>query len=286
METETERQAVRQTFLKALEGLWKESLHAGQGPHLFHFGSQTPAVLDQWLEKNQPPFCQFLRQTQPSPWTDMQKVLTAHFYMPAPGEASLYTLGRIFNCHTALEPPPSLFHHNSGFISDTGRAAEQVEHCLGLMASLYRTAVSQLENQWIREWPSDTDGDQNARPYTTFIQEEQRLKASDIMRLQERTLEERMLHFRSLGYLKYHQTRLDSLGRFINIFKTTDQNRPAKFRQGDFLKLAPHGMANLQDGFPVIMVTYDLHAVRSDFCTGPAGYIPIKPCSTPLKKHG
>ncbi|WP_020588434.1 DEAD/DEAH box helicase [Desulfobacter curvatus] len=262
METETERQAVRQAFLKELPRLWVESIHAGQGPHLFHFGSQTPIVLNQWIGETQNPSWEFLGQTQPSSWTDIQKVLTAHFYMPAPGTASLYTLGRIFKCRTAPAPPPppTLFHHNSGFISDIDQAAAEVKKCLELMVELYQVAMFQLDSQWIKEWPSDNPGDNKARPYTTFIQEEQRLKEADIMMLQEQPLEERMLRFRSLGYLKFHQTRLDSFGRFINIFRPTDQTQPAKFRQGDFLKLVPHGMADLQNGFPVIIVEYDIDA--------------------------
>ncbi|WP_462270842.1 DEAD/DEAH box helicase, partial [Desulfobacter sp.] len=258
METETERQAVRQTFLSELGRLWEQSIHAGQGPHLFHFGPQTPTALNQWLGEAQDPAWEFLRQPQPSSWTDIRTVLTAHFYMPAPGTASLYTLGRIFKCQTVPAPPPTLFHHNSGFISDIGQAAAEAEKCLALMAELYQIAMFQLQSQWIREWPSSNDTDKKARAYTTFIQEEQRLKAADIMMLQEHPLAERMLRFRSMGYLKFHQTRLDDTGRFINIFKTTDQTRPAKFRQGDFLKLVPHGMADLQNGFPVIMVEYDM----------------------------
>ena len=260
METNQERQAVRQTFLRQLARLWEESIHAGQGPHIFHFGPQTPAALNQWLGEARRASCEFLDQTQPSSWTDIQKVLTAHFYMPAPGTASLYTLGRIFKCRTLPAPPPTLFHHNSGFIRDINQAAAEVKNCLALMAELYQTAVSRLQSLWIREWPSRSHGDKKAWPYTTFIQEEQRLKEADIMMLQEQPLEERMLRFRSLGYLKFHQTRLDSFGRFINIFRPTDQTRPAKFRQGDFLKLVPHGMTDLQNGFPVVMVEYDTQA--------------------------
>ncbi len=257
METETQQQAVRQTFLKELTQLWEKSIHAGQGPHIFHFGAQTPAILNQWLGEEPHSSWQFLTTPQPSSWTDIQKVLTTHFYMPAPGAASLYTLGRIFKCKTVPAPPPTLFHHNSGFISDIGQAATGTKQYLVLMTQLYQTAVSQLESQWIREWPPGNQADKQVRACTTFIQEEQRLKEADIMMLQEQPLEERMLRFRSLGYLNFHQTRLDSFGRFIHIFKTTDQTRPAKFRQGDFLKLVPHGMADLQNGFPVIMEEYD-----------------------------
>ncbi|WP_321493037.1 DEAD/DEAH box helicase [uncultured Desulfobacter sp.] len=264
METKEDQQAVRQTFLMELERLWEDSLHAGQGPHIFHAGSQIPVILNEWLGQTQRRSCQFLGQTQPSSWTDIQKILTTHFYMPAPGTACLYTLGRIFKCRTTLAPPSTLFHHNSGFISDIGQASIAVKQSLGLMAELYQVAVSHLESQWIREWPPVTNpvshADKMTRPYTTFIQEEQRLKQADIMMLQEQPLEERMLRFRSLGYLKFHQTRLDNTGRFIHIFRPTDQTLPAKFRQGDFLKLVPHGITDLQNGSPVIMAEYDMQA--------------------------
>jgi superfamily II DNA/RNA helicase len=260
LETKNERLAVRQSFLKELGQLRDQSIHAGQGPHLFHFGSQTPTTLNQWFKEAPRPSWEFLCQTQPSPWTDIQKILTTHFYMPAPGTASLYTLGRIFKCQTEPAPPPSLFHHNSGFISDISQAAAEVQKRLDLMVELYQCAVSQLSSQWIKEWPSSSNGNKKALPYSTFIREEQRLKTADVMMLQEQPLEERMLRFRSLGYLKFQQTRLDSTGRFINIFTPTAQTLPAKFRRGDFLKLVPHGMADLQNGYPVIMVEYDTGA--------------------------
>nr|WP_319393060.1 DEAD/DEAH box helicase [uncultured Desulfobacter sp.] len=260
METENERQAVQQSFLRNLRQLWDRSIDAGQGPHLFHLGSQTPATLDQWFKEAPGQSGELLRQSQPAPWTDIHQVLTTHFYMPAPGAASLYTLGRIFNCQTEPASPPSLFHHDNGFISDIGQAAAEVQKRLGLMVALYQCAVSQLDSQWIKEWPSSSNGNKKALPYSTFIQEEERRKTADIMMLQEQPLEERMLRFRSLGYLKFQRTRLDSTGRFIHSFTPTDQTLPAKFRRGDFLKLVPHGMADLQNGFPVIMAEHDMGA--------------------------
>ena len=258
METKNERGTVRQTFLRELAQLWEQSIHAGQGPHLFHFGSQTSSTIDQWIKETPGPSGELSRQTQPSPWTDIQQVLIDHFYMPAPGTASLFTLGRIFQCRTSITPPPSLFHHNGGFISDIGQAATEVKKLLDLMSELYQIAVSQLDSQWIKAWQPGSNENKKALPYSTFVQEEQRLKTADIMMLQEQPLEERMLRFRSLGYLKFQQTRLDGTGRFINMFTPTDQTLPAKFRRGDFLKLVPHGMADLQNGHSVIMAEYDM----------------------------
>ena len=258
METKNEREAVRQTFLRELAQLWEQSIHTGQGPHLFHFGSQTPATMDQWIKETPGPSGELSRQTQPSLWTDIQQVLIDHFYMSAPGTASLFTLGRIFQCRTSITPPPSLFHHNGGFISDISQAATEVKKRLDLMTELYQIAVSQLDSQWIKAWQPGSNENKKALPYSTFIQEEQRLKTADIMMLQEQPIEERMLRFRSLGYLKFQKTRLDGTERFINMFTPTDQTLPAKFRRGDFLKLVPHGMADLQNGFPVIMAEYDM----------------------------
>jgi len=36
---------------------------------------------------------------------------------------------------------------------------------------------------------------------------------------------------------------------------------PSKFRKGDFLKLAPHGIGDIQQGFSVIMAEYDLKEI-------------------------
>ncbi len=67
-----------------------------------------------------------------------------------------------------------------------------------------------------------------------------------------------MQRFRSLGYLKFDSTRLDHNGRFLHIFTLSAQTLPARFRQGDFPKLVPHGMADIQGGFPVIMAEYEM----------------------------
>ncbi|MDY0164887.1 ATP-binding protein, partial [Desulfobotulus sp.] len=122
----------------------------------------------------------------------------------------------------------------------------------------YQTAVSRLESRWIREWPLNDQVDYRVAPYTNFIQEERRLKEAEVMMLQELPLEERMLRFRSMGYLKFDHTRLDDQGRYLFIFKTTPETLAAKFRQGDFLKLVPQGMVDIQNGFPVIMEEYDM----------------------------
>ncbi|MDY0220288.1 MAG: DEAD/DEAH box helicase [Desulfobacterium sp.] len=258
MDTPRERQEVWETFTEKMERLWNDSIHSGLGPHLFHFGSGSEVLMRLLAGEEPGGLCDFFHQTQPSPWTDLQHLLTTHFCMPAPGTASLHTLGRIFKCSTAVDPPETLFHEKADLGRDKDQAAFQVKKRLDLMAELYQTAVSRLESRWIREWPLNSQVDDRVVPYTNFIREERRLKEAEVMMLQELPLEERMLRFRSMGYLKFDHTRLDDQGRYLFIFKATSETLAAKFRCGDFLKLVPQGMADIQNGFPVIMEEYDM----------------------------
>ena len=257
MNNRQERQAVWKTFTERMSRLWEQSIHSGLGPHIFHFGSETRNTLLQWDRDEPGDPCPFFRRTQPSPWTDLKTVLAAHFYMPAPGVLSLYTLGTIFKCPDEVPTPPTLFHYHNGHERDVAAASFRVAKDLSVMAELYEKALSLLESRWVREWPASDRRDKRVLPYITFIEEEKRLKEADIQMLQEQPLKERMLRFRSMGYLTFNHTRLDHGGRFLYIFSPSPETRPAKFRQGDFLKLVPHGMTDLQAGFPVIMAEYD-----------------------------
>ncbi|MFU8768613.1 MAG: AAA domain-containing protein, partial [Desulfotignum sp.] len=258
MESEENRDRVWKTFASKLAHRWEESIHSGLGPHLFHLGSRSRRTMVQWAGQAPENECLFLCQTQPSPWTDLEMVLTRHFYMPVPGTLSFYTLGRVFGCKAPLITPPTLFHRSGGPGGEPD--AREVEQGLAVLTHIFETAVQRLESQWIREWPVRGRTQGRATPFIAFIQEEKRLKDADIQMLQEQPLEERMLRFRSLGFLTFKQTRLDHDGRFLHIFKLSPQTLPAKFRQGDFLKLVPLGMADIQAGFPVILAQYDMAA--------------------------
>jgi hypothetical protein len=258
MESDDARCRVWKTFAGKLARHWEDSIHSGQGPHIFHIGSRSRRALIQWAGQTSDNSCHFLCQTQPSPWTDLKQVLLRHFYMPVPGAVSFYALGRVFGYQETLTFPLTLFHQ-----SDTPGgepAAREMAQGLAVMVHVFETAVLRLESGWIREWPVNERIDKRALPYITFIQEEKRLKDADIRMLQEQPLEERMQRFRSLGFLTFHQTCLDHDGRFLHLFKLSPQTLPAKFRQGDFLKLVPHGMADIQGGFPVILAKYDMAA--------------------------
>ncbi len=287
MKNNQERRDVWIEFAELISRLWEKNIIAGKVPHIFHFGSMTRLDLLQWgenVEAGEGEKPGFLWQTQPSPWTDLQKLFKAHFYMPAPGVVSLYALGLLFGCKSKLDPPETLFHQHCSvntFTDDspddslddstgdsTGDLAltglkSMVESFLRVMNELSAKARVYLKSQWRQEWDADFlksfQPDTSALPFLRFIKEEQRLKENDILKLQEQTLQERILQFRAIGNLRFDHTSLDHEGRFLYIF-TVSSSSPSKFREGDFLKLAPVGLFDIQEGFPVIMTQYDIEA--------------------------
>lgn len=265
MGTEQERKDAWQEFANLILNAWERGIANGKGPHIFYFGSGSRMALLQWGEAEQGKKPPFLWLTQPSPWTDLRRLFKAHFYMPAPGIVSLSTLGHVFGCNTEMEHPETLFHYHAAtglelFKLEAGRLESMVKSSLSIMGELYATACFYLESQWIKEWEAGVGENAGVLPYLRFIKEEQRLQENDILTLQELTLNERMVRFRAIGYLSFVHTRLDHEGRFLYIFKTSPETRSAKFRKGDFLKLAPHGILDVQDGFSVIMTEYDIQA--------------------------
>ncbi|MCD6186134.1 MAG: DEAD/DEAH box helicase [Deltaproteobacteria bacterium] len=256
MKNDQEQRETWQKFVGLLSTLWEKSIFNGKAPHIFHFGSGSRLDILQWGEAEQGKEPRFLWQTQPSPWTDLRRIFKAHFYMPVPGVVSLFTLGHLFGCNVEVDHPETLFHHHG---TDDLKLAG-VKASLSIMVELYAKASLYLESQWVREWDASLEKDSRVLPYLGFIKEEQRLQENDILTLQELTLQERMLRFRAIGYLSFAHTRLDHEGRFLYILKTSRETCPSKFRKGDFLKLAPHGIFDIQSGFPVIMAEYDMEA--------------------------
>jgi Cdc6-like AAA superfamily ATPase len=91
-----------------------------------------------------------------------------------------------------------------------------------------------------------------------FIEAEKEHREQDIASLMELSLAERVERCRAMGPLKFIGTGLDEEGKFIHLFSRNEQTGqqqpvPAKFRTGDFLRLVPLGVTDLQSGIPVIM---------------------------------
>jgi len=259
MENENEIKTAWQEFSTRISNAWEKSISGKAGPHLFHFGSGSRRDVQEWGKAYGNLGPKFLWETQPSPWTDLKQIFKAHFYLPCPGTVSFFSLGHGFSCHTQIDSPESLFHADEPEVVNGADFTSKVKARLLIMKDLYEKAGHYLKSQWIREWEIEPDQNSDILPaFLDFIQEEARLKENDILACQEQSLQERMDQFRAIGYLKFCHTRLDHEGRFLYIFKTTRQAFFSKFRTGDFLKIALHGIKDIQEGFDVILDSHDI----------------------------
>ncbi len=138
---------------------------------------------------------------------------------------------------------------------------------LSLDMQLQQWITSHLSSDWNREEGNNLDdpaqaGLSKGRAHQRFIEAERAFQEKDIRELQELSLAERVERFRALGPLNFKGTGLDDEGRFLYLFeiiKGSDgaETRVSKFRQGDFLKLVPLGVKDLQSGMPVIVDSYE-----------------------------
>lgn len=138
------------------------------------------------------------------------------------------------------------------------QAVQETEWVLGLQCRILLWARSHLESDLEGTPPPDLpDEEKAALAYVHFLEEEKRLREQDILTLQEYGLEERVLRFRALGPLVFDGTCLDDEGRFLQRLRFLHGKGVSKFREDDFLKLAPVGAADLQAGHPVILTRHD-----------------------------
>ena len=268
---ETELSAVWQAFSKQFLTIWQESVGGGRGPHVFHFGTRSWQGL---LTGGEETGLDFLSAPGRLHHTDLRRLFSAHFDLPAPGTLTLFALGRLLGLDPPLAAPASLFHDDEdplvapeAWQQEAARREEvtaHVEAVLDLQVALWRWAAAHLESEWEqRNWAVRPDGE--ATPETrflAFLEEERRLQEEDILSLQAYTLQERVDRFRAIGPLTFSGMALDEEGRFLYRFQTAPEIGLSKFREGDFLKLAPLGLPDLQHGFSVILTEVDRNAGR------------------------
>jgi len=266
---ETELSAVGQAFSKRFLAVWQEHVGGGRGPHVFHFGARSWQGLLTWGEEVG---LGFLGAPGRLHHTDLRRLFSAHFDLPAPGMLTLFALGRLLGFEAALAAPTSLFHDDESppvapevWRQEAARRREvaaHVEAVLDCQVAVWRWAAGRLESGWEqRDWAVRPG--EEATPETrflAFLEEERRLQEEDILALQAYTLQERVDRFRAIGPLAFSGMALDEEGRFLYRFQTAPEIGLSKFREGDFLKLAPLGLPDLQRGFPVILTAYDRNA--------------------------
>ena len=186
--------------------------------------------------------------------TDLQKLIASHFNFPMPGNSTLFALNRLLGLNAEFPEPQSLFHFDEDEGIQKKEIAEYLNTVLHLQISLWEWASSHLTSEWEQsEWDMDEMQSQQTA-YLNFLAEERRLREEDVLAMQALPLSERVERFRAIGPIRFRKITLDDEGRFLYEFQT--EMGLSKFRAGDFLKLAPAGLSDVQNGLPVILTAH------------------------------
>lgn len=255
-------------FSQTVAEYWQKSVAENGAPQIFLFGSKIRRHLYDWaMFMRSPLICTLFQHSEAPYWTDLRHVLHAHFALPIPGNTTFFALTHALGLapQQELPEPDSLLHPdrladiaiNSG---NTTKIEAVLTTVIALEKQLHQWITSRLKSDWNRDsWNNSPKQDQNmGHLYYRFIETEQRHHQNDIKHLQTLSLAERVARFRAIGPLSYTGKTLDDEGRFLYTFTIADtQNgKLSKFRRGDFLKLAPLGIFDLQSGMPVILEAY------------------------------
>ena len=229
---------------------WREAIENGKGPHIFSFGGGVPTRLLEWAgEMGDLEAYELISDMVQHHWTDLRRTFNTHFTLPIPGELTLYCLNHVLGLTPTLQKPPSLFHEDPRNIDPD----DILLSCDTLRKWLLGHLVS---NRRQEGWKTGPERKSPSGSHLQFIKEQQRLRQEDIRMLQSYALKERVDRFRALGPLRFTGKELDHEGKFQYNFSETHDPGACKFREGDFLKLAPLGIPDLQNGFSVILNRY------------------------------
>ena len=252
-------------FSSRLAQLWHDAIENRRGPHLLLFDQKTRKGLMNLAERQHDRQMKALFSSGDNRhYTELRQLLSCHFSLPLPGTMTLFGLNRVLALMPEIDlPKPETLLHEDRF------AEIEIITVCELVYKLWQWGNSHLKSQWQKEgWhlPGSTDFDLSDA-CLQLIEAERSYQQRDIAALMDLTLPERVERFRALGPLDFTGTSLDEEGKFTYLFAPSEDdsnlredNRrkiPAKFRAGDFLKLVPLGVADLQSGLPVIMAGFN-----------------------------
>ncbi|MYB57530.1 MAG: DEAD/DEAH box helicase [Gemmatimonadetes bacterium] len=254
--SEGEASEALRDFTARFLSVWRRGIKGGRGPHVFYFGSRCWQTFEDWCAASED--LSFLFLPHRNHRTDLQKLIASQFDFPMPGNPTLFALNRLLGFNAELTEPQSLFHFDDGIpYEDPQKMADYFDAVLRLQISLWQWASSHLTSVWKQgEWDSAMDEMHSPQiAYLNFLAEERRLREEDVLALQALPLSERVERFRALGPIRFQKTALDDEGRFLYEFQA--ETGLSKFRSGDFLKLAPVGLSDVQNGLSVILTDHN-----------------------------
>ena len=252
--SEGELSEVLRDFTARFLSVWHRGIKGERGPHVFYFGSRCWQIFEDWCAGSED--LSFLFSPHRNHRTDLQKLIASHFDFPLPGNPTLFALNRLLGLNAELDEPQSLFHFDDSQGIQEDEIGGYLDTVLRLQISLWQWASSHLTSAWEQdEWKDEEHSPQTA--YLNFLSEERRLREEDVLALQALSLSERVERFRALGPIRFRKTTLDDEGRFLYEFQIAPEIGLSKFRTGDFLKLAPVGLSDVQNGLSVMLTDYN-----------------------------
>ena len=252
--SERELCKVLRDFTARFLSVWRRGIKDGRGPHLFYFGSRCWQTFEDWCAASED--LSFLFSPHRNHRTDLQKLIASQFDFPMPGNPTLFALNRLLGLNAEFPEPQSLFHFDDSEVIQEDKIAAYLDTVLHLQISLWQWASSHLTSAWEQsEWDADEMQSQQTA-YLNFLAEERRLREEDVLAVQALPLSERVERFRALAPIRFQKIALDDEGRFLYEFQIAPETGLSKFRAGDFLKLAPVGLPDVQNGLSVILMDY------------------------------
>jgi len=183
--------------------------------------------------------------------------LVARLAMPRPGRSGLEALGAALGLDLGLPPRPSLLHPDADSPQSTPAARLAAE--LGALSTLWAWATGALPIR--AELGEPTDVSPTASAWLAFVRRERKLAEEKTQSIQRLGFIDRRDAGHAIGPLRYLGSRLGPHGEVWTAFERTAPGPLARFRAGDFLRLAPFGALDLQSGVPVVLEQDDTHTL-------------------------
>ncbi len=230
-----------------LQKEWAQSISQGKNPHFLVYESTDWHCFQQTFHATA---LRSLWATHVC-WTSIQTVLQTHFIWPIHGQMTPMQVGVCLGFVQSQAQPLSLYHRESFS-----------EASLGLCRQIWSWCLSHLKSQRVVSFEEGTSS--LIHSYLAMYHREMEYRVSDLLEFQKNPLLERVKQFRAIGPMNF----LGS-GGYLKSFRFAIERNSivSKFRVGDFLKLSPINVGQIQEGYSIVLESYSpeqgLLSVRS-----------------------